>query len=671
MLIAASTENKRSGYYSDKRLNYTLDRSAELYLVRNSKAEKLSLPGEGEFINAGLDYNNNPYLIISKGRSYQKVGTAGYIGSKMYKLVEGEWVYHYVPAFNDPLEAKDGEDAGNENNGKLRPDRVNSMLNPIKGVTVITGAAGANYIMSNDVVVKFDSMGGNNVKEAKGAVKSPLNLPVPTKETASFTGWYTDKECTKIYNLAVMPAESITLYAGWNTSTTQETIDTDRNSVLKSLEESLAKRSATDYGEEEWKQIEAYYYKGKYAIAIASSYGQAIDALNKAIEKMDVVPVAVIKPITICVSMEKFTLGQGYIIEPILVTVDNYTQASKVIVNLLKNKYASSNSNPVKMTGTPEENFYLSSVYDPSEETPVIPQYIITKAEEAGNRIDVSAGSKDWLGEFDYSFMSGWMYSVNGNFPGVGAAGWRMTDGEVMRWQFTLHGYGADLGADNTAWGGENITDVGNKDELTWAVAELNRAYNKDILMSSPSYKSAISVLQNMQASQTDINKALVELKNNGPKYKDVSSGYKYEEAIDGILRKGLMKGTTSYSFEPDTLLTRAMAITVLHRVAGEPKVAAPAYIEKPQDAWAYIDTPIETWYGMPALWIRDKKLLEHDGSIFEPNALIMKNDLEKLIQNFSKIKNTNKIEDVASFYNKDEMITRGAFAAMIMQLIQ
>ena len=60
--------------------------------------------------------------------------------------------------------------------------------------------------------------------------------------------------------------------------------------------------------------------------------------------------------------------------------------------------------------------------------------------------------------------MSGWMCSIadkttgGQSFPGVGAAGWRMRDGEVMRWQFTVYGYGADLNADNSMYGTASIT---------------------------------------------------------------------------------------------------------------------------------------------------------------------------------------------------------------------
>ena len=77
------------------------------------------------------------------------------------------------------------------------------------------------------------------------------------------------------------------------------------------------------------------------------------------------------------------------------------------------------------------------------------------------------------LGEFDFCVGSGWMYSVDNDFPGVGASNWQMSDGEVMRWQFTVWGYGADLNADNTAWGSSSIVNVGDKGSLTWAVAEL------------------------------------------------------------------------------------------------------------------------------------------------------------------------------------------------------
>ena len=48
----------------------------------------------------------------------------------------------------------------------------------------------------------------------------------------------------------------------------------------------------------------------------------------------------------------------------------------------------------------------------------------------------------DYLGEFDYSQQSGWMYSINGAFE------MRPREGQTLRWQFSIVGLWRDLGGD-------------------------------------------------------------------------------------------------------------------------------------------------------------------------------------------------------------------------------
>lgn len=86
--------------------------------------------------------------------------------------------------------------------------------------------------------------------------------------------------------------------------------------------------------------------------------------------------------------------------------------------------------------------------------------------ENGGPSSEENDGNDDeYLGEFDYGTMSGWMITVNDFMIDVGCADWLLTDPEnrgkcpsdlgntyVVRWQFTLYGYGADLGVD-TGWG--------------------------------------------------------------------------------------------------------------------------------------------------------------------------------------------------------------------------
>ncbi|MCL2883623.1 MAG: DUF4430 domain-containing protein, partial [Coriobacteriia bacterium] len=49
----------------------------------------------------------------------------------------------------------------------------------------------------------------------------------------------------------------------------------------------------------------------------------------------------------------------------------------------------------------------------------------------------------DNLYEFDGGQLSGWMYSVNGWFPNYGSSVYKLHDGDVMAWRYTL-----DLGRD-------------------------------------------------------------------------------------------------------------------------------------------------------------------------------------------------------------------------------
>lgn len=51
------------------------------------------------------------------------------------------------------------------------------------------------------------------------------------------------------------------------------------------------------------------------------------------------------------------------------------------------------------------------------------------------------------LYEFDCGPQSGWMYSVNGVYPGLGCSAYTLADGDVIVWSYTCD-LGADLGAE-------------------------------------------------------------------------------------------------------------------------------------------------------------------------------------------------------------------------------
>ena len=206
----------------------------------------------------------------------------------------------------------------------------------------------------------------------------------------------------------------------------------------------------------------------------------------------------------VTISVEKFTLGQGYYREPRKVPFYEGDNGADILTRLI-------GEGNYQNTGSIKNSFYLASIKDNDSREANIPKYIRDHVEgDVGEKSD-----PDWLGEFDYTSMSGWMYAVNNKFPNVGCSQYRPHDGDVVRWQFTVYGYGADLGA-SADWGDGNYIEVANKDRLTAKIGEINSSAEKDILLSKShikkAYDKAIEVLQNMEETQSEVDKTLEEL---------------------------------------------------------------------------------------------------------------------------------------------------------------
>lgn len=209
----------------------------------------------------------------------------------------------------------------------------------------------------------------------------------------------------------------------------------------------------------------------------------------------------------VTVSVEKFTLGQGYIHEPVRVPFQEGDNAAEVIAELLgEERY--------RHGGTVENSFYLSGVYDPDAGEVNIPAYILQAIGGAGEVGDRENG--DWLREFDYSDQSGWMYAVNNAFPNVGSSETLVENGDVIRWQFTVYGYGEDLGS--SFEGSSGLIQPANKDALTKEVAEINSHIDKTEILAEDAvrlaYDNAYAALTNMESSQAVVDTALADLIN-------------------------------------------------------------------------------------------------------------------------------------------------------------
>ena len=465
------------------------------------------------------------------------VRTVGFSGDgKVYALVQGSGRNYLVRADGSEwtlMDTVDAFDIGGTNETEKRPTTPTYIASLGEGVSLLFGDKGSLYLHAQEYTVTFNSNGGSAVSPITGQAWSSFVMPVPTKSGMIFAGWYTDEGLTKLYANPVIPAANLTLYAKWTDKTSDRWAE-DREKALEQLDKALARMDKNDYSEANWQRVLTEYENGKYAIAIAdpqpasdsvSDINKAVqdtiyEALNTAIDRMNAIPVLVLGPIDVVVSMDAQTIGLGYMIKPTIVHTTKYTLASTIItdaiVQNIKEKYGldlkgyvtKHESEPAGTyaymnTGSVLNGFYLAQVYWPNQTNAQIAQYIL---DVCGDKISETQVESDkqgrYLGEFDYYNMSGWMYSVSNigdsklpSFPGVGAAGWRMRDGEVMRWQFTVYGYGSDLNADNSEWGSTSITgDSGDKTALTYKIAQMREEY-KDA-SADKTYKSGDDKLE-------------------------------------------------------------------------------------------------------------------------------------------------------------------------------
>ncbi len=211
----------------------------------------------------------------------------------------------------------------------------------------------------------------------------------------------------------------------------------------------------------------------------------------------------------IVMSVEKATLGQGFIMEPQYVDFyEGDTMASITLRELKKigRRY--------QYDGNMKSGFYLSEISDRNRGKVTIPGFITDMMTQSKLEFYETDNTPEYLGEMDYSVNSGWMYAHNGVLPNVSACEATPKNGDVLSWKFTLVTLGHDLNGDTTYFEKNNLEEV-DRVKLYKLLAEINR--NSELLKDSSvkaAYDHCVEMAMNLElhASKKDFSKDMATL---------------------------------------------------------------------------------------------------------------------------------------------------------------
>lgn len=233
-----------------------------------------------------------------------------------------------------------------------------------------------------------------------------------------------------------------------------------------------AKRVAVNWDDSEKTSYTLDLSEGANNIEITIEYGNSTVTKNYIVTKEAANDGEIIGDFVF--SMDAFTLGLGYLIEPERVNIEKGKNSAQTLDSVLTDH----NFN-YDYTGSLENNFYLSAISKTNQIFNSSDVNVPEILQDAFGYIDQSDfTSENQLGEFDFTYASGWMYAVNNIFPNVGFADHYVQQGDVMRTQFTV-AYGSDIGG---GWG-YNYFDSYSKDEATRTLAYINSSDEKEEIL--------------------------------------------------------------------------------------------------------------------------------------------------------------------------------------------
>ena len=108
---------------------------------------------------------------------------------------------------------------------------------------------------------------------------------------------------------------------------------------------------------------------------------------------------------------------------------------------------------------------------------------------------------------------------------------------------------------------------------------------------------------------------------------KDVASGAWYYNAVDYVLKNGIMGGYNATTFGPEDNLTRAMLVQMLYNREGAPALTTDG---------RFTDVKSSDWYFKAVTWAAEQGVVGGYGDIYKPDQNITRQELAQMLYNYA-----------------------------------
>ena len=137
-------------------------------------------------------------------------------------------------------------------------------------------------------------------------------------------------------------------------------------------------------------------------------------------------------------------------------------------------------------------------------------------------------------------------------------------------------------------------------------------------------------------------------------RFTDVDRNEYYHEGIDFVVSRGYMIGMGGAKFQPNTEMSRAMLVTVLYRIAGEPAVKGTA---------PFRDVEKNSWYTNAVIWAAENGIVKGvNTTTFAPNDQITREQIATILFRYAK---AEKVEGKLAGFPDAEKVSDYAADAM------